>query len=253
MRTPRHSPPPPGDAAQARRFSQEERCPAAVRLVSGYLSQMMTATNAATEEEDEQGDDEAVDRIAAMAPSGNLRAAKELQQRASAAEEADSSLSSASAGQRRRRGVDKYVSDSSQLNLQFERRRSAHQYRPQTGGGGGDVLVGHHSPLRYRTSLSGLPSTVGDAPTPGLAMYSAQSYLDSRSASRPSSSGPSLIAGTANHPPGYEISRVRSSPALAAVAPPPPSSTSPGRFPFHYTPHPPTGTPPTLRELDARY
>ena len=43
----------------------------------------------------------------------------------------------------------------------------------------------------------------------------------------------------------YEVSRVRSSPSLA------PAST--GRFPFHYTPHPPAGNPPNLRELDARY
>ncbi len=42
----------------------------------------------------------------------------------------------------------------------------------------------------------------------------------------------------------FEINRVRSSPSLAP---------SGGRFPFHYTPHVPAATPPTLRELDARY
>lgn len=249
MRTPRHSPPPADSSQLPRRFSHEERCPAAVRLVSGYLSQMAAAaaTTTPTEEEDEEGEDG--DGVAGMAgPSKDARP--------TVAEEAESSLSSASANRRKRHGVEKYVSDSSQLNLQFERRRSAHQYRPQSG----DILA-HHSPLRYRTSLAGLSSSsVSGEPATGMAMYAAQSYLDSRSASRPSSSGPSFMAGTSSgHPPmtsssggssSYELSRVRSSPALAAV--PPPSSTSPGRFPFHYTPHPPTGTPPTLRELDAR-
>lgn len=200
MRTPRHSPPPMELPAQQRRFSQDERSHA-VRLVSGYLSQMTGATQTGGEEEEASGD-------AGGTVGKGFRYDREEE---------------TSSGRRKRQGVEKYVSDNSQLNLQFERRRS---HRPQSSDMTGLTVV-HHSPtLRHRSSVATAPDT---------AYSSHQSYMDSRSRPSPQSAG--SLSST------YEISRVRSSPSLVP-------STS--RFPFHYTPHPPTGNPPTLRELDAR-
>ena len=208
MRTPRHSPPPADLPSQQRRYSQDERSHA-VRLVSGYLSQMTSAAQTQGGEEDEAGggDDAAA---SSLAGKGHRYDRDE----------------ETSSGRRKRQGVEKYVSDNSQLNLQFERRRS---HRPQSSDMTGLTVV-HHSPtLRHRSSVAVAPDT---------AYSSHPSYLDSRSRPSPQSSslGSSLNSS-------YEISRVRSSPSLVP-------STS--RFPFHYTPHPPTGNPPTLRELDAR-
>lgn len=209
MRTPRHSPP-PGELPshdQQRRYSQDERSHA-VRLVSGYLSQMTSsAAQTGGDEEEASGGD-------ATGSAGK-----------GARYDRDDETSS---GRRKRQGVEKYVSDNSQLNLQFERRRS---HRPQSSDMTGLTVV-HHSPtLRHRSSLATAPDT---------AYTSHPSYLDSRS--RPSPQ-PSSVGSLAALNSSYEISRVRSSPSLVP-------STS--RFPFHYTPHPPTGNPPTLRELDAR-
>jgi hypothetical protein len=112
--------------------------------------------------------------------------------------------------------------------LQFERRRS---HRPQSSDMTGLTVV-HHSPtMRHRSSVATAPDT---------AYSSHPSYLDTRSRPSPQSSS---VGGLTALNSTYEISRVRSSPSLVP-------STS--RFPFHYTPHPPTGNPPTLRELDAR-
>lgn len=206
MRTPRHSPPPVDLPSQQRRFSQDERSHA-VRLVSGYLSQMTGAgaqAGASGEEEEASGGEAA----------GPSMSGKGLRY------DRDEETSS---GRRKRQGVEKYVSDNSQLNLQFERRRS---HRPQSSDMTGLTVV-HHSPtLRHRSSVATAPDT---------AYTSHSSYMESRS--RPSPQSTSSLSST------YEISRVRSSPSLVP-------STS--RFPFHYTPHPPTGNPPTLRELDAR-
>lgn len=211
MRTPRHSPPPTELASQQpeqqRRYSQDERSKA-VRLVSGYLSQMTSsAAQTGGDEEEASGGD-------ATGSAG----------KGSRYDREDET----STGRRKRQGVEKYVSDNSQLNLQFERRRS---HRPQSSDMTG-LMVAHHSPTsRHRSSL---------ATAPDAAYTSHPSYLDTRS--RPSPQAPS-VGGLAALNSTYEISRVRSSPSLVP-------STS--RFPFHYTPHPPTGNPPTLRELDAR-
>jgi hypothetical protein len=211
MRTPRHSPPPaelPSQQhLQQRRYSQEERSHA-VRLVSGYLSQMTSsAAQTGGEEEEASGGD-------ATASAGKgLRYDRDDE---------------TSSGRRKRQGVEKYVSDNSQLNLQFERRRS---HRPQSSDMTGLTVV-HHSPtMRHRSSVATAPDT---------AYSSHPSYLDTRSRPSPQSSS---VGGLTALNSTYEISRVRSSPSLVP-------STS--RFPFHYTPHPPTGNPPTLRELDAR-
>ncbi len=210
MRTPRHSPPPAEIPSQhhlqQRRYSQEERSHA-VRLVSGYLSQMTSAAAQTGGEEEEASGGDAT----ALASKG-LRYDRDDE---------------TSSGRRKRQGVEKYVSDNSQLNLQFERRRS---HRPQSSDMTGLTVV-HHSPtMRHRSSVATAPDT---------AYSSHPSYLDTRSRPSPQSSVGSLTALNSS----YEISRVRSSPSLVP-------STS--RFPFHYTPHPPTGNPPTLRELDAR-
>lgn len=208
MRTPRHSPPPADLPPQQRRYSQDDRSHA-VRLVSGYLSQMTSAAQT------DRGDEEEASGEAAASSSSVGKGHRYDRDR-------DEETSS---GRRKRQGVEKYVSDNSQLNLQFERRRS---HRPQSSDMTGLTVV-HHSPtLRHRSSVAVVPDTT----------YSSHpSYLDSRSRPTPQSSVGSSLNSS------YEISRVRSSPSLVP-------STS--RFPFHYTPHPPTGNPPTLRELDAR-
>ena len=185
LRTPRGSPPPSADHQQQRRYSQDDRSHAA-RLVSGYLSQTEAAVACKEDEEEGPRYDEET-----------------------------------SSGRRKRQGVEKYVSDNSQLNLQFERRRS---HRPQSGDMTGLTVVRHQSPVRHRSSIASSPDPA--------AIY--------RPPPQPPAAAPSSAA---NSLASYEISRVRSSPSLVP-------STS--RFPFHYTPHPPTGNPPTLRELDAR-
>lgn len=266
MRTPRHSPPPqppsvptPADVSSAlmqRRYSQEERSPAS-RLVTGYLSQMAgpASTSTPTEEDDDEEREGCGGGTGYARDSGHYRPYHP--ERSEGDETAAGSGHSAS--RRKRQGVEKYVSDSSQLNLQFERRRSAtSHHRPHQSGS--DLYGQHHyhhyhqdshSPLRYRSSVATPPSA------DGLMMYSATAYV-TESRVRPSlatgaGSSSSLSPGVAE---AYEVSRVRSSPALSAGPPPPSSSssssTTAGRFPFHYTPHPPSGTPPTLRELDAR-
>ena len=183
LRSPRHSPPPPPPLDQ-RRYSQEERNQAS-RYVTGYLSHLCSPP------EDEDGEDK-----------------KEKG-------EIDEKEEELAAGRRKRQGVEKYVSDTSQLNLQFERRRSNRLSSDLTSS----------SLLRPRT-----------ADSHHYQQAQQQSYLDSR-LRQAAATSPSLAST-------YEINRVRSSPSLA------PSSD---RFPFHYTPHVPTGNPPTLRELDARF
>lgn len=129
------------------------------------------------------------------------------------------------AGRRKRQGVEKYVSDSSQLNLQFERRRLSQQRPPSSS----DLATA--SVIRQRSSLGFDASSHTTHP--------AASYSTDQGRSRHLGTTPSSLVATS-----YEVSRVRSSPSLA------PSTT--GRFPFHYTPHPPAGNPPNIRELDAR-
>lgn len=198
---PRHSPPPPPpipDPPSFRRYSQED-----TRYPSHYHHHHLLSNHDQSEEDEEDDDDE---------EEGISKTCQ--------------SAEAARADRRKRQGVEKYVSDSSQLNLQFERRRSA-GIRPDP------YYQSSTSPLRYR-------STPPPPPSEGPLMYSATAYV----------SNPGLRAAES-----YDISRVRSSPALSGghPPPPPPPPAAAGRFPFHYTPHPPSGTPPTLRELDARY
>lgn len=179
---------------------------------------------------------EASSRLSARTPPAETtrRYSHDEASRRRSEDESDQRHDDEAGGRRRRQGVEKYISDNSQLNLQFERRRS---HRPSST----DVaaLRDHQMSMsRHRSSLGVGPELGGVyAPLP------ASAYLESSSSrlSRPSSA---QHAGSLAPPSSYEINRVRSSPSIA------PSSS--GRFPFHYAPHPPTGNPPTLRELDAR-
>ena len=133
---------------------------------------------------------------------------------------------SAAPQERKRHGVEKYVSDKTQLNLQFERRRMSQQ--PLRLPASADVPV----PIRQRTSLGFDVTGSIRPPEAGRSGSSSRQH--------PAASGASSGLPVSS----YEISRVRSSPSL--VAP------STGRFPFHYNPHTPAGNAPNLRELDAR-
>ena len=177
---------------------------------------------------------EASSRLSARTPPVEQRRySQDESSRKKSEEESEMRHEDESGSRRRRQGVEKYISDNSQLNLQFERRRSQ---RPSST----DVAAlreHHHVPMRHRSSLGVGPELSGVySPLP------ASAYLEPSTSrlSRPSSAQHSSL----NPPSSYEINRVRSSPSIA------PSSS--GRFPFHYAPHPPTGNPPTLRELDAR-
>ena len=203
IRTPRPSPPPEDQAAAISTVEQQDERSHSAKLVSGYLSShMLNSTD------------------------GGEAAATEREQRFDQSEE-----EYPGSCRRKRQGVEKYISDNSQLNLQFERRRS---YRPQSSDVSGMSSL-HHSPtLRQRSSIAMMPDSY----------TSQQSFLESRARPSlqvsPSSSSLNRVESS------FEIGRVRSSPSLA-LAP------SAGRFPFHYTPSLPPGNPPTLRELDARY
>jgi len=202
IRTPRPSPPPEDAESNTAEQSDERSLPS--KYVSEYLSNTRTR---AVEGEGE----------------GEATACESTTER----EQADDEFPNC---RRKRQGVEKYISDNSQLNLQFERRRS---YRPHSSDVSG-VSGLHHSPtLRQRSSIAMMPDSY----------TSQQSYLESRA--RPSLQVSPSNSSLNRLEVSYDISRVRSSPSLAPSA---------GRFPFHYTPNLPSGTPPTptLRELDAR-
>jgi len=219
LRSPRHSPP-PDMAALQRRYSQEERAQA-VRLMSGYLAHMSgdeREEKVSKEDVHHQLEKEEEPRSHRYGEKSDLDREEKLLDK-------DDDTSS----RRKRQGVEKYVSDSTQLNLQYERRMARSQ---RTLSSDLSPVLSSYSSYRHRSSTG-----IGEGHSSSSLSSRDMHYYDSRPRQH------NLLSSSSLGVPSYEINRVRSSPSLA------PSS---GRFPFHYSPHVPAGTPPTLRELDAR-
>ena len=219
LRSPRHSPP-PDMAALQRRYSQEERAQA-VRLMSGYLAHMSgdeREEKVSKEDLHHQLEKEEEPRSHRYGEKSDLDREDKLLDK-------DDDTNS----RRKRQGVEKYVSDSTQLNLQYERRMARSQ---RTLSSDLSPVLSSYSSYRHRSSTG-----IGEGHSSSSLSSRDMHYYDSRHRQH------NLLSSSSLGVPSYEINRVRSSPSLA------PSS---GRFPFHYSPHVPAGTPPTLRELDAR-